>query len=123
MSLTELRKYGMGFLLIALLLFVICGCGNVGEEGGGEEDDRCRDRRVPSLQLHRREWKEFRHRCRARAGGFFARAQPQHAQGEDDDGANHPQPRRGKGVGAVELDGNGVLDGRGAGHGRHGEGE
>ena len=29
MSLTELRKYGMGFLLIALLLFVICGCGNV----------------------------------------------------------------------------------------------
>ena len=71
MSLTELRKYGMGFLLIALLLFVICGCGNVGEEeGGGEEDDRCRDRRVPSLQLHRREWKEFRHRCRARAAAF-----------------------------------------------------
>lgn len=37
MSLTELRRYGMGFLLIALLLLGFCGCGNAGAEKGEEK--------------------------------------------------------------------------------------
>ena len=51
------------------------------------------------------------------------RGEPPGAEAEHDQAGDHPQARRGEGIGAEEGVGNGVLDRRSAGQRGHGEGE